>query len=97
MRHLKYVTDDAIWKKKKEEKKKNNKHTESRNRFWQRRADLGFPRGEQEGVRWMGILGAFWMQTVTFRMDGQWDPTVQHREMCVTGSLCCTTELDKTL
>lgn len=26
------------------------------------------------------------------RMDGQWDPNVQHREMCVIGSICCTTE-----
>ena len=24
-------------------------------------------------------------------------PIVQHREMCVIGPLCCTTELDKTL
>ena len=31
------------------------------------------------------------------RRDGQWDPTVQHREMCVTGSLCCMAEIDKTL
>ena len=30
-------------------------------------------------------------------MDGQWDPTVQHREMCVIGSLCWTTELEETL
>ena len=37
------------------------------------------------------------MQTVTFGMDGQWDPTEQHREMCVIRSLCCTTKLDKTL
>ena len=29
-------------------------------------------------------------------MDGQWDLTVQHREMSVIGSLCCTTELDET-
>ena len=53
-----------------------------------------FPRGKGEGVGQMGILQGFWMQTVTPEMDGQWDPTVQHREMCVTGSLCCTTELD---
>ena len=30
-------------------------------------------------------------------MDGQWDPTVQHREMCEIGSLCCTTEHEETL
>ena len=53
--------------------------------------------GGREGVGWMGILGVFWMQTVIFGMDGQWDPTVQYREMCVIWSLCCTTELDETL
>ena len=25
--------------------------------------------------------------TVTFGVDGQWSPTVQHREMCMTGLL----------
>lgn len=44
-----------------------------------------------------GHFGVLGMQTVIFGMDGQWDPTVQHREMCVLGSLCCTTELDETL
>ena len=39
-------------------------------------------------------LGVFWMQTVVFGMNGQWDPTVHHREMCVIGSLCCTTQLN---
>ena len=37
------------------------------------------------------------MQNVIFGMDGQWDPTVKHREICVIGSLCCTVELEKTL
>ena len=37
------------------------------------------------------------MQTVIFEMDGQKDPTVQHRETCAIGSLGCTVELDKTL
>ena len=45
----------------------------------------------------MGILRVFWVQTVIFGMDGQWDPTVQHREMCVVGSLCGTIEFDETL
>ena len=76
---------------------KNSKQTKNRNRSWSRRADLGFPRGKGEGVGWMGILGVFRMQTVIFGKDGQWDPTAQHREMCVTGSLCCTTEPDETL
>ena len=38
-----------------------------------------------------------WMQTVTFGMAGQWGPPVQHRELCVTGSLRCTTEIEETL
>lgn len=30
-------------------------------------------------------------------MDGQQGPTVQNREMCVTGSLRCATELEEIL
>ena len=56
--------------------------------------DLGFQRGKGEGVGWIVIWGLFWMQTLIFGMDGEWDPTVQHRETCVIGSLCCTTELE---
>ena len=41
----------------------------------------------------MGMGGG--MQTVIFGMDEQWDPTVQHREICVIVSLCCITELMK--
>ena len=77
---------------------KNNKQTnKTRNRAWPRREDLGFLQGEGKGVGWMGTLGVLGMQTVLFGMDGQWYPTVEHREMCVIGSLCCTTELDDTL
>ena len=51
------------------------------------------------GREWEGW--AFWgfggMQIVIFGMDGQWDPTVQHKELRVIGSLCCTTELTETL
>ena len=54
---------------------------------------LGFPRGKGEGVGWRGIWGVFWIQTLIFGMDGQQDPNLQHREICVIGSLCCTTEL----
>ena len=42
-------------------------------------------------------LGGFWKQTVIFGMDGQWGPTLQHRELCVITSLCCTTEIEETL
>ena len=41
----------------------------------------------------MGIWGIWGLQT---GMGRQWDPIVQHREMCVIRSLCCTTELDET-
>ena len=37
------------------------------------------------------------MQTVMFGMHGQWDPTIQHRELCVIGSLCCRAEIEETL
>ena len=54
----------------------------------------GFQGGS--GREWNG--GAFWgffgLQTVTFGMDRQWDPIVQHREMCMIGALCCTIELE---
>ena len=42
---------------------------------------------EWERQAFWGFLG---MQTVIPGVDG-------HREMCVIGSLCCTTELDETL
>ena len=58
---------------------------------------LGAPRGEWGGSKMDGHFGVFWMQTIKSGMDGQWDPTVQHRELCVIGSLCCTTELEETL
>ena len=76
---------------------KNNKRTKNTNRSCQRRADLGLGVGEGEGVGWIGILGVWEMHTVVFGIDGQWNPTVQHREMCVIGSLCCTTDPDETL
>ena len=57
---------------------------------------MEFPEGKGEGVGWMNILEFFWMQTVIFGMHGQWGPTVQHKEMRVIGSLCCTTELKET-
>ena len=63
-----------------------------------RRSRLGVPKGKRGGSGMDGHFGGFfWMQIVVFGMDGQWDSTVQHREMYVIASLCCTTELDKTL
>ena len=59
-----------------------------------KRADLWLPVGREWDGR--GVLH-FWMQNVTFGMDGPWGPTVQHRELGVIGSLCCTTESEGTL
>ena len=54
------------------------------------------PRREgREGDEWM-VYG-FVMQTIIFGMDGQWGPTVQHRALCMIGSLCYTTEIEETL
>ena len=36
--------------------------------------------GGGERSQWMGSLG-LWMQTIPFRMENQWGPTVQHREL----------------
>ena len=63
---------------------KNNKQTKNKNRPWPRRADLGFQGGGKgEGVEGWAFWGFLRMQTVTSGVDGQWDLTVQHREMCV--------------
>ena len=82
MQNLKYGTDDPIHK-----TKRDHGHGEQ-------------TYGCQGGVgrEWggQGVWG-WWMQMVTFGMDEQWGPTVQHRELCVTGSLCCTTEIEETL
>ena len=39
----------------------------------------------------------FWMQSVIFGMDRQYDPTVQNRELCGTESFSCTTEIEETV
>ena len=75
---------------------KNNKQTNKKQKQIMQQT-WGSRVGGGEGVGWMGILGIWEMQTVLFGMNGQWDPTVQHREMCVIGSLCYTTEIDGTL
>ena len=50
------------------------------------------------GMEWEGQgVWALWIQTLTFGMDGQWAPTVQHWKLYMIGSLCCTTEIDETL
>ena len=84
MCNLKYGTDDPIYK------------TETNH--GQREQTCGSRGGEggwREEIGGPAVWG-FWMQTVVFGMDGQWGPTIQHRELCVIGSLCCTTEIEKT-
>ena len=56
--------------------------------------------GKGREGRGSGVDGhsrGFWLQTVTFGMDGQGDPTVWHRETCMIRSLCCTRDLEETL
>ena len=63
-----------------------------------KKSRLGVPRGRGgEGVGGMGIWGVGGMKTAISGMNRQWDPTVRHREICVIGSLCCTTELEEIL
>ena len=67
------------------------------NRSQPRRSDLWFS-VEDGGREWDGqAVWGLGMQTVTSGMDGQWGPTVQHRELCVIGSLCYTKEIEETL
>ena len=54
------------------------------------------PQGEGEGSVMDGQFGVFGC-SVVFGMEKQWDPTVQHGELCVIVSLCCTTEIKETL
>ena len=93
MWNLKYVTDDPILKTK--QNKKTTKKKTKQKQIMAKKSRFGVPKGERGGR--MGILGDFWRQTVVFGMDGQWDPSVQHSEMCVIGSLRCITELYETL
>ena len=58
-----------------------------------RESRLVVPR--REGDRW--AVWGFGNQTVISGMDGQQGPTVQNRELCVIGSLSCTTEIEETL
>ena len=50
--------------------------------------------------KWEGVgqgIWDWWIQTVTFGMHGQRAPTVQHRQLGMTGSLWCTREIEETL
>ena len=59
-------------------------------------ADLGLPQGREEGVGWTGSLGLGHANCNIWN-NGQWAPTVQHRELGVTESLGCTTATEETL
>ena len=58
---------------------------------------LVVPRVEGGGRGIDRYFRSFWQETVIFRMDGQWGLTVQHRELRVIGSLCCTIETEEIL
>ena len=76
---------------------KNNKQTNKKQKqIMATKSRLGVVGGRGGSGR-VGILGVWGRQTVMPGMDGQWNLTVQHREVYVIGSLCCTTELDETL
>ena len=80
--NLRYGTDDPIYK------------PEIHHGHGQQ--TCGCQRGGQREWDGWGVWG--WRrQTVTSGMDGQWGPTAQHRELCMTESLCCTTETEETL
>ena len=55
-------------------------YLQNRNRFTDIENRLVVAKGKGEEVGWTGRLG-WLMQTITFRMDRQWGPTVQHREL----------------
>lgn len=59
-------------------------------------SDVWVPTGRGEGMGWRGNWG-WWTQTATSGVSGRWGPAVQHRGLCVTGSLCCTTATEDTL
>ena len=43
------------------------------------------------------VMDRQFLQTVILGTDGQWGPTVQHRELCLIVSLWSTTEIEETL
>ena len=70
MWNLKYGTDSPIHR-------TENSLRNTENRF--------VVRG-REGSEMDGEFGVWWIQTVTFGMEGQWGTSVQHKELCVIGS-----------
>ena len=73
----------------KSDKPTNKQNTETEHS--QEEQTWGSAEVEGKGVGGMGILGLWGMQTVISGKD------IEHRKMCVIGSLHCTAELDETL
>ena len=65
-------------------------YLQNRNRSRPRGADLWFPGGRGGGRGMDGQLGVFGCRVI-FGMDGQ-VIFIQHGELYVIGSLCCTTD-----
>ena len=75
--------------------KNNKQQTKTRNRSWPGRADLGFQGREKgEGLGGTGILGVSGDANRSIWSGWAMRSYLQRREMCVIGSLCCTTELE---
>ena len=55
-------------------------YLQNRNRLRDMETDLWLPRGRQREQDGLGICGRY-MQTITFSLDKQWGPIVQHREL----------------
>ena len=78
--NLKYGPDDRIYK-----------------------TEIGYSQGKKTsdckgegGKKWDGWEVWFcWCKLLYLEMDGQWGPNVYHRELCVIGSLCSTTEIEE--
>ena len=66
----------------------------NRSRTW--RADLRLPGGSREGVGWTGSLGLVDTNCNIWNGWAMGPHSIQHREMCMTGSLCRTTEIEET-
>ena len=54
---------------------KNNKQIKQQKQIIAKKSKLEVTKGKKGGSEVDGHLGVFWMQTVIFRMDRQWDPT----------------------
>ena len=85
MWNLKYGTNDPIYK-------TVTDHGQGEQTYGsQGEGRIVVPRGR--GRKWDG----WGVCSFISGMDGWWGPTIQHRELCVIGLLCCTTEIEEIL